>query len=203
MRGHEPDIVGGRVIRLMDEQGRGSDGATSREAPDRGLLAACRRGETSAWAAVVDRYERLVFSIPLRYGLSREDAADVTQSTFTALMQGLDGLRDQDRLAAWLATVARRQTWRLLDRSRREFVVVLEGDGQQEVDPIEGWERAEWLYRGLETLDAPCRELLTALYLDPAQPSYAEAAARLHRPVGSIGPTRARCLSRLREVLDG
>lgn len=180
-----------------------STSGTTTTRSDGELLAACRRGDASAWSVVLDRYERLVFSIALRYGLSRDDAADVTQATFTALLQGLDGIREHDRLASWLATVARRQTWRLLERARREPHTTLNGDGPQAPDAIEGWERAEWLHGGLDTLDEPCRELLAALYLDPAQPPYADVAARLRRPVGSIGPTRARCLARLRTILDG
>jgi len=170
---------------------------------DEELLAACRRGDVSAWSLVLARYERLVFSVALRYGLSRDDAADIAQATFTALLQGLDDLREQDRLASWLATVARRQTWRLLERTRRERLETLNGDGPEADDEIAGWERAEWLHRGLDGLGEPCRELLATLYLDPAQPSYADVAARLRRPVGSIGPTRARCLARLRTILDG
>src|SRR5919199_5265263 len=87
---------------------------------DREIILACRRGEVGAWEHVLDQYQRLVFSIPLNYGLSVDDAADITQLTFTILIQSLDSLADDSRLGAWLATVARRHTWRLLDRRRRE-----------------------------------------------------------------------------------
>src|SRR3990172_10262395 len=77
-------------------------------APDRDLILACRSGDKIAWERLLDKYERLVYSIPLNYGLTSEDAADISQITFTILIQSLDRLRDDTRLAPWLATVARR-----------------------------------------------------------------------------------------------
>ena len=167
---------------------------------DRTLLAACRRGDSSAWRELLDEHERLVFSIPLRYGLSRDDAADIAQLTFTELLQSLDSVADDERLVGWLATVARRQSWRLLERRKRETAVE-EVPDVGEVDPAEAWTRDEWLYEGLLALDEKCRELLIALYLSEESTAYADVAARLGRPIGSIGPTRARCLKRLRDVL--
>lgn len=167
---------------------------------DRALLQRCRAGDRTAWADVLDDYERLVFSIPLRYGLSREDAADITQLTFTELLQSLDVLREDERLVGWLATVARRQSWRMLERRKRETAVE-ELPEIAEPDPSETWTRDEWLYGGLLALDEKCRELLVALYLSDRPDSYAQIARRLGRPIGSIGPTRARCLQRLRVAL--
>ena len=80
---------------------------------DRDLILRCRRGSTGAWNQVLNRYERLVFSIPLRYGLSSDDAADVAQFTFAALVENMDNLAEDSRLGAWLSTVARRNTWRI------------------------------------------------------------------------------------------
>ena len=87
---------------------------------DRDLILDCRNGDLGAWRRLLDRYERLVFSVPRRYGLSREDAADITQLTFTILFQSMDTLSEDSTLGAWLTTVARRHTWRRLDRKRRE-----------------------------------------------------------------------------------
>ena len=87
---------------------------------DRDLILDCRNGDLGAWQRLLDRYERLVFSVPRRYGLSREDAADITQLTFTILFQSMDTLSEDSTLGAWLTTVARRHTWRRLDRKRRE-----------------------------------------------------------------------------------
>lgn len=178
---------------------------------DRDLLLACRARDRGAWRSLLGKYERLVYSIPLRYGLPREDAADVAQLTFTALIQNIDDLPEDSRLGGWLSTVAKRHTWKLLDRARRERATErLEGAelsenalllGKTDTESIEHWELTEWLEGGLAKLESPCRELLLALYFRPDRPSYAEVSAELGMPVGSIGPTRARCLKRLQEAL--
>jgi RNA polymerase sigma factor (sigma-70 family) len=178
---------------------------------DRDLIRRCKQGSAGAWQQVLNKYERLVYSIPLRYGLSRDDAADIAQNTFTILIESLDTLSEDSRLGAWLATVARRHTWRLLERNRREIPSEgLDGAnlaaravliGKSDADTIEHWELTELLETGLSRIGERCRELLLALYFQPELSSYAEVAASLDMPIGSIGPTRARCLKRLRQVL--
>ena len=173
---------------------------------DKDLIRGCKKGDPRAWEGVMDRYQRLVFSIPRSYGLSREDAADVSQLTFTILIQSLDSLTEESNLKAWLATVARRHTWRAMEKGRRE------GTGKEDdlaetpwllgnEKPSERWETIDWLDEGLSKVSEPCRKLLKALYLDEDEPSYAEISERLDMPVGSIGPTRARCLQRMRDAL--
>lgn len=161
----------------------------------------------------MDRYERLVFSIPLNYGLSREDAADISQLTFTIFMQSMDSLRDDSRLGAWLATVARRHSWRLMEKKRREGTGGNEDLAESGLadenaamvfggDAPEKWETIEWLDQGMTEIGAKCRELLNLLYFDADSPSYIDVARNLDMPIGSIGPTRARCLKRLKEALE-
>jgi RNA polymerase sigma factor (sigma-70 family) len=179
---------------------------------DRDLILRCRQGSAGAWHQVLNKYERLVYSIPLRYGLSRDDAADIAQITFTILIQNMDNLSEDSRLGSWLVTVARRHTWRLMERNRRESANErLEGTdvaasavllGKSDAESIEHWELSEWLDEGLSKISAACRELLLALYFQPERSSYAEVAERLDMPIGSIGPRRARCLNSLRQVLD-
>ena len=141
-----------------------------------------------------------MFSVALRNGVCWEDAGDVTRTTIIALLDAIDNLREDDRLGSWLMTVARRPAW----RSRRRFECVTGPVDRPSAaaDAIEDWERLEWLHAGLHQLGDPCRELLTALYLDSDSPSYAAIAPRIHRAVGSIGPLRARCLARLRAILE-
>jgi RNA polymerase sigma factor (sigma-70 family) len=168
------------------------------------LLHACRRGDARAWNEVLDRYGRLVFSIPIQFGLTASDADDVAQNTFAALLSSLDAIEDEDRLGAWLATVARRNTWRIVERRRRESPddhpsldrVTTDDDARGRVA------RLEWLHQGLVQMDDRCRDLLASLYLDEGSPSYEDIGARFDMPVGSIGPTRARCLQKLRSILD-
>lgn len=173
---------------------------------DHDLIRACRAGDARGWEQLLDKYERLIFSISLNYGLTTDDAADVTQITFTILLQNLDTLPAGVRLAPWLATVARRHTWRFLARSRREAVLPEEDLAENErlggtIDDSERWELAEWVSYGLSMLDERCRKLLLALYFDADQSSYAQVADRLNLPVGSIGPTRARCLEHMRQSM--
>lgn len=179
---------------------------------DRDLILACRKGRAGAWRDLLGKYERLVYSIPLRHGLSRHDAADISQLTFTILIQNLDTLPEDSRLGAWLSTVARRHTWRLMEHNRRESASEhLEGVdlkssavlfGRSDSETIEHWELSEYLDHGLSQLGEPCQGLLRALYFQPKRPSYAEISEQFGLPLGSIGPTRARCLKRLRKKLD-
>ena len=181
----------------------------ARITPDRDLIRDCRKGRVEAWRLLLQKYERMVFSIPRRYGLSADDAADVTQVTFTILVESIDKLPEDSKLGGWLTTVARRHTWRLLERSRRQGIgryanldesALSSADGDAEA--LERWELGEWLEQGLSRISEFCRNLLFALYLDPEQPSYAEVAAHLDMAVGSVGPTRMRCLQHLRRVMD-
>jgi RNA polymerase sigma factor (sigma-70 family) len=176
---------------------------------DAELLSRCRNGDSAAWEQLLHTYERLVFSIPLSYGLTREEAADITQLTFTALIQALDSLAPDSRLGPWLATVARRHSWRVLQHQQRQSpddLDALEAAAAlidpESAAPIERWELVEWLNSGLDRLNDRCRALLIALYLEGGEPGYAEIAARLGIPVGSVGPTRARCLEHLRRLLS-
>lgn len=182
-------------------------------ATDGELLACCRVGDEQAWEILIARYERLVYSVALRNGLSVEDAADVTQTTFTALLDGIDDLRDDERLASWLMTVSRRQSWRVHERRERgeHGVHGLPGvrhDGtlaadEPTTDPIADWEHVAWVYDAVQRLHQPCRDVITALYFDPQRPSYAEVAHRQGWSIGNVGPMRARCLQRLRRLLGG
>ncbi|MBS4753704.1 sigma-70 family RNA polymerase sigma factor [Nocardioides sp. zg-ZUI104] len=167
---------------------------------DAELLARCRRRDADAWRMLVDRYERLVYTVALRNGLAAEDAADVTQNTFVTLLDSLDRIRDEERLASWLMTVARRQSWRVRTLSRR--TVDLDQVAEQSEDPLADWDTVTSLHDALATLGGHCRELLQALYLDAEEPSYAEIAARMGRSVGGIGPMRGRCLAKLRGILE-
>jgi RNA polymerase sigma factor (sigma-70 family) len=166
---------------------------------DQNLVALCRDGDAEAWRMLVERYQRLVFSVGMRNGLSREDAADVTQTTFVALLDSIDRIRSNDSLSSWLMTVARRQAWRVRQRDTQP-AVPLEADAGVE-DAVSHWEQLAWLHAGLQQLGQPCRELLRLLYFDPAEPSYAQIAAQLGRAVGSLGSMRARCLARLQSIL--
>lgn len=183
----------------MDTRSSGSFPALF--ADNAALLEACRAGDARAWSEIVNRYERLVYAIPLREGLSREEAADVAQETFATLMVSLDRIAQPERLRYWLMTVARRLTWRR--RQGRHATAELSPDeGEVEDDLSSDMVTAIWVYDAIQSLGEPCRTLVVSLFFDPAEPSYAEIAVALGRPLGSIGPLRSRCLERLRSMLE-
>jgi RNA polymerase sigma factor (sigma-70 family) len=170
------------------------------------LVRAAGSGDRQAWDQLVDRFSTLLWSIAMAYRLSRPDAADVVQTVWLRLLENLDKLRDPDRVGAWLATTARRECQRALAQSRR----VLPTDDDRRLEPRESLEptpeevavmserdRLLWAAH----LSESCRRLLRILVV--AAPPYEEVAAALGMPIGSIGPTRARCLERLRRRLSG
>lgn len=170
------------------------------------LLAAAADGDSSAWEEIVGRFEGLVWSVARGFRLNAADASDVVQATWLRLIEGIDTVRDADRLGAWLATTARREALRLIQRGGR--VVPVGGTDfdrpAETVDPalrLITEERDASLWLAFRGLSSACQRLLRVLMADPP-PSYAEAAAALAIPVGSIGPTRARCLDALRRQLD-
>jgi RNA polymerase sigma factor (sigma-70 family) len=184
------------------------------EPSDADILQGCRDGDEAAWQRLVSRYERLVYSIPLRLGLSRDDASEVFQQSFATLLGSIDAVRDPAKIGGWLATVARRHAWRIIARGKVEvqFPDESEADeigadaallGRSDIDTLERQDLALWLAQGLAKLGGRCQNLLQMLYFDPEPPSYAELARRVDVPIGSIGPTRARCLEQLRKLLHG
>jgi DNA-directed RNA polymerase specialized sigma24 family protein len=107
------------------------------ELSDEALVLACRRGDTSAWEALVRRYQRLAYAIPRRAGLDREQSADVCQRVFVILVEKIDQIEQPARIGAWLATAAKHETWRV---SRREQVAGamkhLEAENQPAEEPL-------------------------------------------------------------------
>lgn len=185
-----------------------STGGDHPQPTDSELIAGCRAGDGAGWKAVVARFGNLVYSVCRSTGLSEADASDITQQTFCILHDSLDRLHTDTRLGPWLATVARRHSWRVRARQKREAVEAPDELAQRfeasskEVGESAAWEQLEWLHHGLSLIDERCRELLTELYLRPEPATYEAVAQRLDIAVGSIGPTRARCLEKLRQLLE-
>lgn len=172
------------------------------------LVEACLAGDAQAWTQLVGRYQRLVYSVALRHGLAPDDAEDVLQAVFTILLGKLGTCRDRERLGAWLVTITRREAWRVA-RARNSSI----GAGSDELlearagaeplpeDLCEQLEEQNLIRQALEQLGAPCRRLLEHLFYRQEPLPYAEIAQQLAMPEGSIGPTRARCLAKLRTIL--
>jgi RNA polymerase sigma factor (sigma-70 family) len=169
------------------------------------LVRAAGAGDREAWNGLVERLSGLVWSITRAHRLEDAEAADVVQTTWLRVVEQLDRVRDPERIAAWVATTARRECLHAL-RARRGQVALPEGWQDAEAEREEPAaslitaERDRELWSAFEGLSERCRALLRVLMADPA-PGYVEVAAALDMPVGSIGPTRMRCLERLRELL--
>jgi RNA polymerase sigma factor (sigma-70 family) len=169
------------------------------------LLTAAASGDQGAWDALVNRYTSLLWSIARSYGLPAPDAADAVQTTWLRLLEHLDQIADPERLPGWLATTTRRECMhasRGIGRRTGPSVDLLDiPDRAPGVDDgLLRDERDAALWRALGKLDEFCRRLLRVLSADPP-PSYAEVSAALGIKVGSIGPTRARCLAKLRGLM--
>lgn len=167
------------------------------------LVIRARSGEQAAWRALVQRYSRLLFTIARSYGLTGGDADDVVQTTWLRLVERLPLLRDPARTGSWLAVTARRESLAALRRQGRERP--LNGTAPSVTGPhhvVFGRALAGSVLAALHSVPPRCRTLLELLIGAPAL-SYAEIAAALGIPVGSVGPTRARCLTHLRRRLDG
>ena len=180
------------------------------------LVKAALGGDQSSWDELVRRYSGLVWSVTRRYRLGQADAADVFQTTWLRLAEHLGRIDKPSQVGAWLATTARHEALRIARGATRtvpaeEATLVALGqidDYSPERAVLDAEQarlnsdRAARLWRAFGELSARCRELLRILIASPP-PSYAEVAAAMDMPVGSIGPTRARCLQRLRERLAG
>jgi RNA polymerase sigma factor (sigma-70 family) len=170
------------------------------------LLAAAAAGDADAWNAIVARFTALRGATACAHRLAPSDAADVVQTTWLRLVENLGRIDDPERLPGWLATTARRECLAVLRRSHREPPVGEERvfdaipDQRQSLDAaLLADERDAALWQIFDELPDRCRRLLRVLMSDPP-PAYAEVAAALDMPIGSIGPTRARCLSSLRDL---
>jgi RNA polymerase sigma factor (sigma-70 family) len=167
---------------------------------DSELVDRCLIGDESAWTQLIARYQRLVYSVARALCSDPDDTADVFQSTCLDLYKGLPELRDVKALPAWLITVTRRRAISVL--KARIPTAADTSEAAPSVDIIPIIEREHSIELALGQLPEKCRELIDLLYFNVHQPSYAEISRKLGIPVASIGPTRARCLDKLRKLLS-
>lgn len=172
---------------------------------DAPLVRSCLQGDPGAWKALVDRYARLVYSLPRSYGLPDDICEDTCQEVFQTVFRGLGQLADVRSLTAWITRITHRATWRQARALRRRrpsepMPPVPMRDPLPEV--IEAWARRHQVDQALRQLGGRCEELLRLLFLDPSRPTYESIASRLGVPIGSIGAWRGRCLKSLLQVLN-
>jgi RNA polymerase sigma factor (sigma-70 family) len=175
---------------------------------DERLVRECLRGSEEAWTALIEKYQNLIFSIPLKFGLGKEDAADIFQSVCVDLLRDLPSLRRPKALAGWLirVTVHRCVRWRdRLAPATLEAGVELEETAEPGAVPsalIEELEREQALREALRELSPRCRRLMHELFFMQPPRTYQEIAADLGLATGSIGFIRGRCLEKLRRKLE-
>lgn len=183
---------------------------------DASLVSRCVSGDGAAWVVLVQRYQRLVYAIVRRVGLDEHGAADVFQTVFARLVQHLPRIAEPSRLQAWIVTTTKREA--LLQRQRGQRTVSMTRADESDNDASE-WDLADEspiaeealaelqqlneLRTALDRLDERCRDLLLLLFRDDDDKlSYDEVARRMGTSVGSIGPTRSRCLDKLRRFVS-
>lgn len=167
------------------------------------LVVAAGAGERPAWNELVERYAELVISVCRRFRLSEADALDVSQTVWLRLVEQLPALREPSALPGWLATTTRNESLRVLRGSTRvvpaeEWEQIAATGDALDADLLAA-ERRSALREAFAGLPPSSRDLLALLIADPPIP-YVEISRRLGVPVGSIGPTRARILDKLRRA---
>jgi RNA polymerase sigma factor (sigma-70 family) len=177
---------------------------------DRELVSACISGEEQAWNDLIDRYKRLIYSIPLKQGLGRDEAADIFQAVCLDLVAELPRLRDPQALPAWIiqTTLHKVSKWRRRndryvadDGARAEYTPAPEADMPDTV--IRELQQAQALRDAMAALPDRCRQMVQMLFFEMPPRPYKDVASTLGVATGSIGFLRSRCLDRLRAALKG
>jgi RNA polymerase sigma factor (sigma-70 family) len=173
-----------------------------------GLLDAARQGSEDALGQIVSELSPLLWQVARAAGLSTSDAEDVLQTVWMRLLAHLDDIHTSAALTGWLVITTRREAWRVSAAVRRQLPADTEllsmlpdqGPGSEEQVIIDDQRRILW--QAIGQLSPRCQELLRIVAFVP-RPDYAAVAAELGMPAGSIGPTRGRCLAKLRALLAG
>ncbi len=197
-RAEQSALAGPPVVLAPERAGAAADPAQ--------LVPRAAAGDRRSWDALVDQYSRLIWAVTRDFRLAESDAADVVQSTWLRLLEHITHIEHPDRIASWLATTARHECLRHLAASKR--MVLVDDDRfdarvahQPELDErLLADERAKAVRDAVSRLPRRSQQLLKLLMADPPV-SYVEISDQLGVPIGSIGPTRGRCLERLRVML--
>lgn len=187
--------------------------AKSLEKSDAELIKACRRGDESAWNELVERFQRLVITIPRRAGLSEEQAADVFQEVFLTLFEKLDELEQPEKIRSWLVSVTKFKTWGII-RSEKGFYSQLSENEEieREIASLKDQspladeilieiEQQHLIRTALQQLEERCQKIIAMIYLRRSPASYEEVAAAIGVNKTGISPMRARCLRKLAKIL--
>ncbi|MBK9163795.1 MAG: sigma-70 family RNA polymerase sigma factor [Acidobacteria bacterium] len=182
------------------------------DSEDARLVLRCRKGEQAAWDELVGRYQRLIYAIPRRAGLSEDEATDVFQEVFVTLVQKLDELEQPDRLRSWLVTTTKFKTWAVVrgrkpvaepgeNQEHSEMMAAIADDSPAADELLIELEQQHLIRTAVAKLDERCRTIISMIYLRTTAASYAEVAGEIGVGETSISPMRARCLKKLEKFL--
>ena len=175
---------------------------------DTRLVKECLSGNEAAWALLIDKYKALIYSIPIKYNLPPQEAADVFQSTCVELLTRLPELREPKALPKWLMQVAHHQCYRQKRQAQRLVSRDADVDLPEPETPaiaetlVQQTQEEQMLRDAMQTLTPQCRRLVELLFFETPPRPYTEVAAQLGLALGSIGFTRQKCIERLRRNLD-
>ena len=195
------------------EQSKNEFSASGLAKTDAELVEACRGGSDTAWNKLVERYQRLIITIPRRAGLSEEQAADILQEVFLTLFEKLDAIEQPDKIRSWLVTTAKFKTWGAVRGEKNFYAPASDEEMEAEMANLPDaapladanlieLEQQHLIRTALNELEERCRTILSMIYLRDAAASYAEVAREIGVGETSISPLRARCLKKLAKILQ-
>jgi RNA polymerase sigma factor (sigma-70 family) len=181
-----------------------------RDWSDERLVKECLNGNEEAWAALIQKYKRLIYSIPFKYGASQDDSADIFQGVCLELFSELSNLRKVESLRSWIITVTVHKSfhWKKQQRPMDVEIDGMESDTNEPVEPGEAipevladLEQQQIVREAIAKLPKRCAELVKLLFYEHPPLPYAEVASKLGLATGSIGFIRGRCLTKLQKIL--
>jgi RNA polymerase sigma factor (sigma-70 family) len=200
------------VTNALQELGTRLLDATTLGKEDAELVARCRRNDQTAWDELVDRYQKLVYTISRRAGLAEDQASEVFQDVFLTLVEKIDEINQPEKIRSWIVTTTKFKTWAIIRGAREhrgretaeEFdfkMASIEDNSPLADDFLIELEEQHLIRTGLRSLNERCRQILSMLYLQSSAASYAEVGAAIGVGETSIGPLRSRCLNKLKKIL--
>lgn len=180
---------------------------------DAELVKACRGGDQTAWNELVERFQRLIITIPRRAGLSEEQASDVFQEVFLTLFEKLDEIEQPERIRSWLVTTAKFKTWGVVRGTKNIYSPATDEEMEAEMANLPDaapladaklieLEQQHLIRTALQKLEEKCRVIISMIYLRDRAASYAEVAREINVGETSISPLRSRCLKKLAKILE-
>lgn len=199
----------------MDGQDAGDLNNALANSSDKELIIACLANSDAAWESLIARYERLIYSIPIRFNMSPQEAGEVFQSVCFILLKKLSTLRNHEKIYSWLITTTTRECWRIETLKQRERALLPGNESNGAGASIDRLTAEQLAYErrvadeqnqivleAIAALPERCRELIRMLFYAKDEPTYEDISESLNIPVSSIGPTRMRCLEKLRQLLQ-